>query len=94
MKTITEMKYKGYIIRVRKTQEVKDGICYWHYDYIAEQWIYREEIDCEELDGGSFGKNMLQAVKNLRRSIDIIEENKRLARIRYETLYPGRKYED
>lgn len=94
MKTIVEMNYKGYVIRVRKTEEIRDGISYWRYNYIAEQWIYRKEIDCEELDGGYYGRNMLEAVKNLRDMIDMILENRERARIRYETKYPGRKYEN
>ncbi|BDA71575.1 hypothetical protein CAL7716_057410 [Calothrix sp. PCC 7716] len=76
MKTIVEMNYKGFVIRVVKTDEVMDGIDYWKYNYVAEQWIYRKEIDMEELGVCFYGKNMLEAVKELRVWIDMIDKNR------------------
>lgn len=77
MKTIYTSNYKGLIIRIRKTSIEKDGYHLSKENFVAEEWIYKPEIDCEELNGGCYGMNMMQAMRNTKGLIDTILNNGR-----------------
>jgi hypothetical protein len=78
MKTLYTTNYRGFIIRVREASIEKDGYFFADTEkYVAEGWIYRPEIDCEELDGANYGPNMMKAVKNSKSLIDIMLNNGR-----------------
>lgn len=77
MRTLYTTTYKGFTLRVRESCYPKDGISALYNDFIAEAWVYRQEIDCEELDTGYFGRNMMEATKRLKSLIDTMINNGR-----------------